>query len=194
MRSAAGSKYTTYPRTNEDFLINIAKTNPLDYKFYGARGAGRVNGGGLGRGCRNIPCQPAPPSHAKPRARHHLAGVCVPSCPGFLDVVCNYDDPSIAAPGSLYTQPTMLACLTNGSFVPPAGVSCATVNAHCWVTPQLTQSVFFRCIPAYNVTSSAADTCIYPPGITNANGERPRGGCIARLPLLRGGVHIRCCQ
>lgn len=28
-------KYTVYPRVNEDFLINLGKTNPLDYKFFG---------------------------------------------------------------------------------------------------------------------------------------------------------------
>lgn len=27
--------YITYPRTNEDFLANLGKTNPYDYKFYG---------------------------------------------------------------------------------------------------------------------------------------------------------------
>jgi hypothetical protein len=34
-------KYTAYPRTQEDFLVNIAKTDPLQYKFYGARPGGR---------------------------------------------------------------------------------------------------------------------------------------------------------
>jgi hypothetical protein len=28
-------KYIAYPRTNEDFIANLGKTNPLDYKFYG---------------------------------------------------------------------------------------------------------------------------------------------------------------
>ncbi len=30
-----GLRYTAYPRTNEDFVANLGKTNPLDYKFYG---------------------------------------------------------------------------------------------------------------------------------------------------------------
>lgn len=28
-------RYMTYPRTNEDFIANLGKTNPLDYTFYG---------------------------------------------------------------------------------------------------------------------------------------------------------------
>ena len=28
-------KYTVYPRLNEDFIINVAKSSPLDYRFYG---------------------------------------------------------------------------------------------------------------------------------------------------------------
>ena len=31
----AANKYTTYPRTTEDFVLNVAKKNPLDYTFYG---------------------------------------------------------------------------------------------------------------------------------------------------------------
>ena len=31
----SANKYTAYPRTNEDFVLNVGKTNPLDYKFYG---------------------------------------------------------------------------------------------------------------------------------------------------------------
>jgi hypothetical protein len=34
-------KYTAYPRTQQDFLMNVAKTDPLQYKFYGARPGGR---------------------------------------------------------------------------------------------------------------------------------------------------------
>jgi hypothetical protein len=33
----ASLKYTTYPRVTEDFIVNVGKSNPLDYKFYGAR-------------------------------------------------------------------------------------------------------------------------------------------------------------
>jgi hypothetical protein len=29
------SVFITYPRTNEDFIANLGKKNPLDYKFYG---------------------------------------------------------------------------------------------------------------------------------------------------------------
>ena len=37
MDSAAGSnaKYIVFPRTNEDFILNLQKSNPLDYTFYG---------------------------------------------------------------------------------------------------------------------------------------------------------------
>ena len=35
--SAAGSSatYVVYPRTNEDFLLNLQKTDPMHYSFYG---------------------------------------------------------------------------------------------------------------------------------------------------------------
>ena len=28
-------RYTAYPRTNEDFVINVFKSDPLHFKFYG---------------------------------------------------------------------------------------------------------------------------------------------------------------
>ena len=31
----SGSPYITYPRTNEDFVLNLQKTDPLTYTFYG---------------------------------------------------------------------------------------------------------------------------------------------------------------
>ena len=31
----ASANYIIYPRTNEDFILNLQKTNPLDYTFYG---------------------------------------------------------------------------------------------------------------------------------------------------------------
>ena len=31
----ASAKFIVYPRTNEDFILNLQKTNPLDFSFYG---------------------------------------------------------------------------------------------------------------------------------------------------------------
>ena len=96
------------------------------------------------------------------------AGVCVSTCPALYDVVCNYDDPELAN-NATYTQPVLLSCMTNASYAPGPSVDCASVNAHCWVTPQTTSAVLFRCIPVYNVTAGTATVCIYPAGITDAN-------------------------
>jgi len=34
-KPGADSKFIVYPRVNEDFILNLQKTNPLDYTFYG---------------------------------------------------------------------------------------------------------------------------------------------------------------
>jgi choline transporter-like protein 2/4/5 len=35
MGDLSSKKFTAYPRMNDDFLLNLAKNSPLDYKFYG---------------------------------------------------------------------------------------------------------------------------------------------------------------
>ncbi len=102
-----GKSYITYPRTNDDFLMNFGKSNPLDYSFY---------------------------------------GICMPSCPGALSVVCNYD--TAAKKFSAVGQADLLNCLALSTAVPGGGSgavpSCSDVSNNCWVIPQATTSVLFR--------------------------------------------------
>lgn len=127
----AGAKFTVYPRLQQDFLLNLAKSSPLDYTFY---------------------------------------GVCVSACPGTLDNICNYNI------NATYTPFIINQCLTNTSsinptnyYTPPAGLSCATVQGNCWISPIATSSVFYRCVPVYNTTNVASAMCVYPPGVTSAS-------------------------
>lgn len=125
-------KYTAFPRTTEDFLTNIGKSNPLDYKFY---------------------------------------GVCVSKCPGLLDVVCNSESAALDTQPQ-YTQANKLDCLSDFGFAGAASVDCDLVRSNCWITPQPTSSVLFRCIPNYNITASGLTTCIYPANVTDADDAR----------------------
>ncbi len=114
----------TYPRTNEDYIANLAQKDPLKYKFY---------------------------------------GICVASCPGALDVVCNYGI------GEGMTNTVKQNCITDSSYTPPAGpVTCAVINSNCWITPQATSPILFRCIPVYNTTNNAQAKCIFPSSVTSA--------------------------
>ena len=93
---------------------------------------------------------------------YRFYGVCVPTCPGTRSVVCNY------GVGAGASQAALLSCLEGGG-PPPAPLSlCANVTAGCWVTPIATSSTFFRCIPVYNTTNSAASTCVYPANVSSA--------------------------
>lgn len=136
------ARYVTYPRVNEDFLANLGKKNPLDYKFY---------------------------------------GVCVEACPGYLDVVCNYvtamEDPA-------YTSDVKRECIVDSSYSPPAPVDCGLVQDNCWITPQDTSSIMFRCIPVYNVTNAASSVCTYPPDVTSPMDPR----CITVTDNKQGTV------
>jgi hypothetical protein len=111
----------------------------------------------------------------------------VSSCPGALQVICNYDSPLItdASMAVNYTQPVMTQCLTNSSYMAPSGVDCGAVNANCWIIPQATSAILFRCVPVYNVTNGASAHCVYPKGVTDADG--------ACLWLLRRGIAAPCC-
>ena len=94
------------------------------------------------------------------------------ACPGLLDVVCNNEHPALAASSAPYTQAAMRDCLSDFSVVGPSGVDCALVRGSCWVTPQATSSVMFRCIPSYNITASGSTTCIFPANVTDASDPR----------------------
>jgi hypothetical protein len=59
-------------------------------------------------------------------------------------------------------------CMAIPNYSPPAGAVCADVRAGCYITPQETSSIMFRCIPSYNVSGVQTSTCAYPPGITSA--------------------------
>lgn len=66
----ADKKYTAYPRTTEDFLVNVGKRNPADYKFYGASWA-RAGGeggwhGGRGSAGARLACSSAAPLAGAP--------------------------------------------------------------------------------------------------------------------------------
>ena len=83
-------------------------------------------------------------------------GICLPSCPGTLQVVCNYNAASAS-------QAVMLDCFNGGS-----SALCTNITASCWVTPIATSPTFFRCVPVYNTTNAAASVCIFPTNIQSA--------------------------
>lgn len=117
--------YVAYPRTNEDFLANLGKASPLDYKFY---------------------------------------GICVKSCPTTLDVVCHYN----VLDESIYTLSVKRSCIASTNYVAPNNVDCNKVKTNCWLIPQETSSLLYRCIPNYNVSGAQSSYCVYPPGVTDA--------------------------
>jgi len=132
--------YVTYPRTNEDFIANLGKTNPMDYKFY---------------------------------------GICVSSCPDSLSIVCNYDiDENV-----VYTTSFKEQCLTDSNFNPSVP-SCTPVRNGCWITPQRTSPIMFRCIPDYNVTNTEQSYCSYPAGVTDSSDPR----CIIATDAKQGTI------
>ena len=89
-------------------------------------------------------------------------GICVPSCPLALDVVCNYN--SAAAP---LNQTQRRACWAS------TAAGCAGVNdGSCWITPMTTSSVLFHCVPNYNVSTQVSTACIFPASVTNAADTR----------------------
>ena len=110
--------YITYPRINEDFIANVGVTDPTKLKFY---------------------------------------GICRASCPKALDVVCN-SDADISPQPTLYNQPAttiairdltnekLLACLSYNDNVAAGVSSCKEIKANCWITPQVTTPIMYRCV------------------------------------------------
>jgi choline transporter-like protein 2/4/5 len=137
-----GKSFITYPRTNEDFLLNLQKTDPMQYSFY---------------------------------------GICVKSCPGALDLTCNYDVDTSSPAGA---PADVRACLASPSLATSNAVTCASVRSKCWVQPQATRSLMFHCIPMYNVSNLATTTCSYPPGVTSANDPN----CVLATETTLGSV------
>ena len=117
--------YIAYPRTNEDFLANLGKSSPLDYKFY---------------------------------------GICVKSCPQTLDVVCHYK----LFDETVYTKSVKQSCISDSSYNPGNSIDCNKVRNNCWLIPQETSSMLYRCIPNYNISGGQSSYCVYPPSITDA--------------------------
>lgn len=109
-------------------------------------------------------------------------GICVSSCPAALDTVCNYELDT-----SVYNATIVDSCMNNVSYTPPSPLTCDKVSENCWVTPQKTSSLMFRCIPDYNVTNSEETTCSYPAGVTSANDPR----CIIVTESKSGTVQVR---
>jgi choline transporter-like protein 2/4/5 len=128
-------KYITYPRTNEDFVLNMQKKSPLEYTFY---------------------------------------GVCVSSCPEALSVTCNYDL------GLTVTEAEKLSCMTSSSSTS----NCVTIRKNCWLQPQVTSSIMFRCIPVYNVSNQQTTTCSYPSSVTSASDPN----CILATDSTSGSI------
>ena len=122
MCGSAGTRgyYITYPRINEDFIANIGVNDPTKLKFY---------------------------------------GICVSACPAALQVVCNNDKdvkteywPTVGAtptPFSSFTSSQLEQCVSYNNPALPAGPGtngCAEIRANCWVTPQVTTSIMYRCV------------------------------------------------
>ena len=101
-------------------------------------------------------------------------GVCVATCPGPLDVVCNYDKAK-AADG--WTPAARTDCWgSSPGFVAastPLGETCSEVTSGgCWINPLQTSAVLFRCIPDYNVSASSSTRCAFPANIKAASDPR----------------------
>lgn len=117
-------KYIVYPRTNEDFLVNLTK-DPSEYTFY---------------------------------------GICAASCPAKLDVVCNYEPADLANIPMIHKT----ACLDGTSAatdtIPgttPAR-TCQYVMDSCWILPEATSSVLYRCVPVYEANVDITSACEFP--------------------------------
>jgi solute carrier family 44 (choline transporter-like protein), member 2/4/5 len=94
--------------------------------------------------------------------------------------VCKYDIDENA----LYTDAVKRDCLLNSNSVGPAGAPCPPVRSSCWIAPQRTSSIMFRCIPDYNVTNTEGAYCSYPPEVSSAADPR----CIVITETTNGAV------
>jgi len=136
-------KYVTYPKLNSDFVSNFGITNPLKYTFY---------------------------------------GVCVSSCPSAGSVTCNYDPDVPMKPWNAALTSTLamssvtladkVACLNGGIPTGIVASNCSYVTDNCWYNPLDTSSIYYRCIPRYNITATSVSTCAYPTYVTSSTDPR----------------------
>mgnify|MGYP000433111724 CR=1 FL=1 len=72
-------------------------------------------------------------------------GICVTECPNGGDVLCNYEDASLATVTN--TQKT------NCMFYGASDSFCPSVKENCWYIPLNMSSIFWRCLPEYVLVS-----------------------------------------
>lgn len=102
-------------------------------------------------------------------ADYQFYGVCVDSCPGAMDVLCN-DEVSAAAQENTTELRQCIEWDLVGNDQEFNDNDCDRFAAdNCWVIPQKTESVLFRCVPIFDVDNTITRTCVFPSGIEDPN-------------------------
>lgn len=102
-------------------------------------------------------------------------GICLPECPKAGEWNCDNTYQGAERP----TDDALETCLSKtilggGAFLyqdPGLAASplCKAYMKHCWKSDMDTRSLFYRCLPAYNETSTTVELCENPPNIPADN-------------------------
>jgi len=73
---------------------------------------------------------------------------------------------------SSVTLADKVACLNGGIPTGIVASNCSYVTDNCWYNPLDTSSIYYRCIPRYNITATSVSTCAYPTYVTSSTDPR----------------------
>ncbi len=110
-------------------------------------------------------------------------GICVEKCPMTGDFVCDQEGDEAIAKDTLVSREVQLeTCIDKtfakgGAFLSKdpglyTSASCQHLLEHCWKIDSDTRSIFYRCLPLYNITKSTSSGCIYPSSELSVDDDR----------------------
>ena len=110
-------------------------------------------------------------------------GICVEKCPMTGDFVCDQEgDEAIAKDTKVSREVQLETCIDKtfakgGAFLSKdpglyTSASCQHLLEHCWKIDSDTRSIFYRCLPLYNITKSTSSGCIFPSSELSVDDDR----------------------